>query len=181
MQPELEKSRPGFGRVCVEAVLDRATWESISVPERPGSDLVRVTKFFLPATEAAGIPPSFFDANSFMRDSGENGPGGTLSRPWHLYFASHFLPLRSPPTSSYWGPTRVAYAGYLAEIEVTGVGRVFGYYVEADDYPCETHKRVHADMAEAFTLRPLYRSVFGPLPSPNKLPAGCDVPTLVLR
>ncbi len=181
MEPVMEDLRAGFGRVCVEAIPDRATWESISVPERPGSEIVRVTKFFLPAAPAAGIPPAFLDAHRWSGLVGVGQPGDLLQQPWHLVFATQFLPRKGNPSDSYVGPDRVAWAGYLAEIEVSGIGRVFGYYIEEDRFPCDTHKRIHADMARVVGLRPLYRTVFGPIPSPNKTIAGCDVPALVLR
>ncbi len=83
---------------------------------------------------------------------------------------------------AYHGPKRVAWAGILAEIEVKGVGRVFGYDIEDGALPCETQRRIHAEMTRTVGLRPLYRWPVIPSSAPNGNPvAGCDIPLLQAR
>jgi hypothetical protein len=183
MEPVMNELRPGFGRVCVEAVTDPETWASITLPGRPGGEIVRVTKFFLPAGDAAGIPPSYFDANRWAAGGGDGGGrGDVLSDPWHLLFAARFLPRIGGPTDAYLGPRRVAWAGILAEIEVQGVGRVFGYDVEDGALPCEVQTRIHAELSRSFALRPLYRWLVITSPTTGgNAASGCDLPVLRLR
>lgn len=51
-------------RVCVHAIPDRALWESISFSAR-AVDQARTTKYLVPATEDAPLPPVFVDATGF--------------------------------------------------------------------------------------------------------------------
>ncbi len=178
----MNRARPGFGRVCVEAVPDRATWESISIPESPGSSLVRVTKFFLPAAEAAGIPPSYLDANRWIAGADGGAPQGTLAEPWHLAFAKQFLPHPRDPMEAYLGARRVAWAGYLVEVQGQGQGRVFAYEIADGALPCDLQARIHAEVTRTVGLRPLYRWIEDPATNAAaRAIVACGLPVFVGR
>lgn len=180
MEPDFFNAFHTPGRVCVESVPDEATWKSISIEEGK-EDRIRSTKWFVPRTLPAKIPPTFLDANTWAAAMPSGGGGSVVSRPWHMIFAVMYLD-GSPAKPAYVGADRVAYTGNLVEV-VIGREVVFGYELhDSATISCQEQQMLHQRLRELFSLRPLARVVISrdPPAVPELPPDGCQVDTVVL-
>lgn len=118
-----ERSATHGSRVCVHEVGDTLTWEGITLPGG-AVDILRATKYMVPASDDAELPTLFQDANAFVV---------------HLEFMAQVFPDLFPGLSAeeynalILAPdTRHYYAGALAEYWTAETGSFWGFSVWDD-------------------------------------------------
>jgi hypothetical protein len=162
-------------RVCVHAVPDTETWESLTVSAKP-VDQVRTTVYMVPAREDARLATLFVDTNGFEKPSESlHFKFLTTSFPdFETLEYEEYVELVTDPELREW------FSGSVTEYVVEGGDVVYGFgaYDPAispeTTISCDQFKQLHATLDDRFGPEPLV--VVGLTDFQRDVLAECDLP-----